>query len=125
MIRRPPRSTRTDTLFPYTTLFRSPRAALRGLVLAVIEPAFLEREAPAADAIPEQLARAFKRRDLRIDPRAKAGADPRPVGAIRRPPGRKPRPLVTTPLAAQPHLPRDDDEGNAADVGPQTPARPP
>src|SRR3546814_12357176 len=29
MIRRPPRSTRTDTLFPYTTLFRS----LRALVL--------------------------------------------------------------------------------------------
>src|SRR3546814_20789567 len=26
MIRRPPRSTRTDTLFPYTTLFRSPPA---------------------------------------------------------------------------------------------------
>src|SRR3546814_13783988 len=26
MIRRPPRSTRTDTLFPYTTLFRSKRA---------------------------------------------------------------------------------------------------
>src|SRR3546814_15237755 len=25
MIRRPPRSTRTDTLFPYTTLFRSHR----------------------------------------------------------------------------------------------------
>src|SRR3546814_15415511 len=33
MIRRPPRSTRTDTLFPYTTLFRSAiaaRAALGG-----------------------------------------------------------------------------------------------
>src|SRR3546814_1319778 len=31
MIRRPPRSTRTDTLFPYTTLFRSarPRRHLR------------------------------------------------------------------------------------------------
>src|SRR3546814_10884063 len=29
MIRRPPRSTRTDTLFPYTTLFRS-RTVLRG-----------------------------------------------------------------------------------------------
>src|SRR3546814_5918106 len=27
MIRRPPRSTRTDTLFPYTTLFRSPARA--------------------------------------------------------------------------------------------------
>src|SRR3546814_1623508 len=26
MIRRPPRSTRTDTLFPYTTLFRSDQA---------------------------------------------------------------------------------------------------
>src|SRR3546814_11617333 len=30
MIRRPPRSTRTDTLFPYTTLFRSLRQS-RGL----------------------------------------------------------------------------------------------
>src|SRR3546814_6216807 len=28
MIRRPPRSTRTDTLFPYTTLFRSPDAGI-------------------------------------------------------------------------------------------------
>src|SRR3546814_12052863 len=28
MIRRPPRSTRTDTLFPYTTLFRSLHRAL-------------------------------------------------------------------------------------------------
>src|SRR3546814_1310231 len=30
MIRRPPRSTRTDTLFPYTTLFRSGRARAVG-----------------------------------------------------------------------------------------------
>src|SRR3546814_9566354 len=29
MIRPPPRSTRTDTLFPYTTLFRSPTSARR------------------------------------------------------------------------------------------------
>src|SRR3546814_9550753 len=29
MIRRPPRSTRTDTLFPYTTLFRSRRTVGR------------------------------------------------------------------------------------------------
>src|SRR3546814_2291354 len=37
MIRRPPRSTRTDTLFPYTTLFRSviwDRAKTRGFVHA-------------------------------------------------------------------------------------------
>src|SRR3546814_7457293 len=30
MIRRPPRSTRTDTLVPYTTLFRSPARAAAG-----------------------------------------------------------------------------------------------
>src|SRR3546814_13277551 len=30
MIRRPPRSTRTDTLFPYTTLFRAAAATGRG-----------------------------------------------------------------------------------------------
>src|SRR3546814_2767249 len=37
MIRLPPRSTRTDTLFPYTTLFRSPsRRALGG----EIDPAY-------------------------------------------------------------------------------------
>src|SRR3546814_1502095 len=30
MIRRPPRSTRTDTLFPYTTLFRSVDVAQSG-----------------------------------------------------------------------------------------------
>src|SRR3546814_6435280 len=32
MIRRPPRSTRTDTLFPYTTLFRSLRQPAAGHV---------------------------------------------------------------------------------------------
>src|SRR3546814_19564303 len=41
MLRRPPRSTRTDTLFPYTTLFRSEaeeilRAAARHLGDAVV-----------------------------------------------------------------------------------------
>src|SRR3546814_6910248 len=32
MIRRPPRSTRTDTLFPYTTLFRSGTSQRRSLL---------------------------------------------------------------------------------------------
>src|SRR3546814_2789694 len=45
MIRRPPRSTRTDTLFPYTTLFRSPheipgpapsRVALQGRLTIIL-----------------------------------------------------------------------------------------
>src|SRR3546814_4969069 len=35
MLRRPPRSTRTDTLFPYTTLFRSHMFVDRALVEAV------------------------------------------------------------------------------------------
>src|SRR3546814_7717732 len=35
MIRRPPRSTRTDTLFPYTTLFRSSCAAPSSREVAV------------------------------------------------------------------------------------------
>src|SRR3546814_18992639 len=36
MIRRPPRSTRTDTLFPYTTLFRSPQCGFcqPGMIMA-------------------------------------------------------------------------------------------
>src|SRR3546814_8407295 len=43
MIRRPPRSTRTDTLFPYTTLFRSPWPSrrsrmLRNLIMAKGRP---------------------------------------------------------------------------------------
>src|SRR3546814_2715437 len=36
MIRRPPRSTRTDTLFPYTTLFRS--TTVDGLVTGDADP---------------------------------------------------------------------------------------
>src|SRR3546814_5406735 len=55
MIRRPPRSTRTDTLFPYTTLFRSGevfqfllrRAALRRQFLRVVVAQLLQREAAA------------------------------------------------------------------------------
>src|SRR3546814_8379414 len=35
MIRRPPRSTRTDTLFPYTTLFRSLGPLARSLAVNV------------------------------------------------------------------------------------------
>src|SRR3546814_4729414 len=38
MIRRPPRSTRTDTLFPYTTLFRSRRPELVRRVVGRVGP---------------------------------------------------------------------------------------
>src|SRR3546814_2574863 len=59
MIRRPPRSTRTDTLFPYTTLFRSDRvpAFLRirlGRVLAapVVGPEILAHPVGGLDQQP-------------------------------------------------------------------------
>src|SRR3546814_3351943 len=45
MIRRPPRSTRTDTLFPYTTLFRSDRPQPRNARRA----RFDQRPRPADD----------------------------------------------------------------------------
>src|SRR3546814_20236346 len=38
MIRRPPRSTRTDTLFPYTTLFRSLRRRAHKFRIAIYAP---------------------------------------------------------------------------------------
>src|SRR3546814_1663292 len=51
MIRRPPRSTRTDTLFPYTTLFRSTRAGTAGerTQLRAVRCTRLHRRQPAAD----------------------------------------------------------------------------
>src|SRR3546814_18168042 len=36
MIRRPPRSTRTDTLFPYTTLFRSAVLSIDAVMIAAM-----------------------------------------------------------------------------------------
>src|SRR3546814_8946149 len=48
MIRRPPRSTRTDTLFPYTTLFRS-----RVHVLRPGEREALAQRRPPPDADPD------------------------------------------------------------------------
>src|SRR3546814_18841690 len=52
MIRRPPRSTRTDTLFPYTTLFRSPADIGHQKPEAVVDHRRLRRwpeQAPKGD----------------------------------------------------------------------------
>src|SRR3546814_4945627 len=48
MIRRPPRSTRTDTLFPYTTLFRSRYATIETEVYLLTTTLF---DLPAAAAL--------------------------------------------------------------------------
>src|SRR3546814_19700254 len=52
MIRRPPRSTRTDTLFPYTTLFRS------GVAAQVGGQVFGQQRGRGVDAIPGEDPRA-------------------------------------------------------------------
>src|SRR3546814_17247927 len=57
MIRRPPRSTRTDTLFPYTTLFRSKELgrlrrqwfAKRKNVVALLRETIFQQESPLVD----------------------------------------------------------------------------
>src|SRR3546814_9822232 len=54
MIRRPPRSTRTDTLFPYTTLFRSPESAPEPAPVPVVYSEAAE-SAPV-ESIPESKA---------------------------------------------------------------------
>src|SRR3546814_17173996 len=54
MIRRPPRSTRTDTLFPYTTLFRSaelsaPSSALHDQAHGCLMTVYLDRRRTLGD----------------------------------------------------------------------------
>src|SRR3546814_1607190 len=82
MIRRPPRSTRTDTLFPYTTLFRSARSG-RGrpspgpcgrkaapLLRPVRSPSATDRNRPPPSRRPSRRAPAPVRRG---DPRRPPG----------------------------------------------------
>src|SRR3546814_11835772 len=74
MIRRPPRSTRTDTLFPYTTLFRSParakasrRAARQGPLLRPVRQRRVgppDAQRVAEDLSPAQLHRQLLREKL-------------------------------------------------------------
>src|SRR3546814_5725380 len=76
MIRRPPRSTRTDTLFPYTTLFRSPRPRASGYA-----PNPIEARVPTLD--PTQTAGFLHTRDTPAVLRSTA-----PIEGSRREPGR-------------------------------------
>src|SRR3546814_20162620 len=95
MIRRPPRSTRTDTLFPYTTLFRSPILdvvqvvfdALADLMDGVGRPPPAIALGPAGDARLHAVARVVMRHRLLIDPpvglrgdRVRARPADRPIG---------------------------------------------
>src|SRR3546814_12373747 len=62
MIRRPPRSTRTDTLFPYTTLFRSDEAPLSVIALpAEAPPGVPVTKAPEHHSLAEVIVTAQRR----------------------------------------------------------------
>src|SRR3546814_16423732 len=82
MIRRPPRSTRTDTLLPYTTLFRSP-------LRVDLAPADRKRAASAEGlfpALPGTGRPAWRglragERELARKPRLGGAVGPQPVGA--------------------------------------------
>src|SRR3546814_958517 len=82
MLRRPPRSTRTDTLFPYTTLFRSVEA-IDGAQGHPVVGSARGREASDAPSSPEP---ELERRGDRLAPRLSDAAPPnRPVrNTIRR-----------------------------------------
>src|SRR3546814_18700377 len=92
MIRRPPRSTRTDTLFPCTTLFRSPLRRER-------YPRARHHTAHRRLAEPPEVhgARAARAAGAALRPGRALRPDPaRPAPALRaargdRPPGRRPR----------------------------------
>src|SRR3546814_9112537 len=66
MIRRPPRSTRTDTLFPYTTLFRSRLLALFAFGSLAVH-AQQGDAAPASAASAATPAQSLEQLDDRLD----------------------------------------------------------
>src|SRR3546814_10510942 len=68
MIRRPPRSTRTDTLFPYTTLFRSVVAPLLLSIVSWYTTASIDRlYAQAVSFLDEEKMRSATKRVIRSE----------------------------------------------------------
>src|SRR3546814_17208654 len=87
MIRQPPRSTRTDTLFPYTTLFRSDRVDTDGRIVIATREGM-------QDTI-NQVGQQITRRDLDLQPTLTLRA------------GLPVRVIVSRDLALEPYMPRD------------------
>src|SRR3546814_2530481 len=65
MIRRPPRSTRTDTLFPYTTLFRSAHAFELACAKAGIDHRLTKPNHPWTNGQVERMNRTIKEATVR------------------------------------------------------------
>src|SRR3546814_5300145 len=83
MIRRPPRSTRTDTLFPYTTLFRSRHRGARRGFEALVDPvdngAHSHRK--GVDARQAECIGRFAAHTMRLGGRKLGGVERNPDGA--------------------------------------------
>src|SRR3546814_20689448 len=113
MIRRPPRSTRTDTLFPYTTLFRSrdaghvERLGCDGVALPGEEHDDREQQAVEGDrADPGQeavLVPVDALAALADDPAQVAGEQRPPEADEHRPGDLPPRDVERTLVQARPH----------------------
>src|SRR3546814_20725062 len=82
MIRRPPRSTRTDTLFPYTTLFRSVDLEDPGGVLVLVRPVVPERHRELGERFDVRLRQAGDNgaRLVELLPRIEIRSEERRVG---------------------------------------------
>src|SRR3546814_16915244 len=94
MIRRPPRSTRTDTLFPYTTLFRSkPRPVPAGAHLGATGIPPVKRSRPGALLQRRPLTSAAAA-PARRGRRCARAARPRPRLTLLRPGGRDRKSVV-------------------------------
>src|SRR3546814_1341214 len=69
MIPRPPRSTRTDTLFPYTTLFRSPEVPPVATNLAALSALSVQSKIDEVEETPEVVA-AMPEPEVEPEPRS-------------------------------------------------------
>src|SRR3546814_12274181 len=124
MLRRPPRSTRTDTLFPYTTLFRSDRFRLErdhrpfrdGL--GRVAAADIGIVGPAVDTIDDQVVAVVKlvgpapcpqapddATAVRVGGVVAGGARRRAVAPLLHPPAGPGLDAFATPASAAPHPP--------------------
>src|SRR3546814_13051694 len=118
MIRRPPRSTRTDTLFPYTTLFRSGGVIHESRIGVAFpgtsgkvdaDPCFwilrgtpTMPTTPATPQAPTLPTEASTRADTAV-PAAMKREDPLPADGDAIPQAQQPQPSTPPPAKAAPH----------------------
>src|SRR3546814_2786803 len=134
MIRRPPISTRTDTLFPYTTLFRSTGAStVVPAVGATVAVTVFARPptvwTTGVNAPPAIGAVAASRPEVTLLTAHERGGCRRGGGRLARPPRRRSRPAPGPGRPGQPRsrrVPRTlGDRGRAHPRRPAPPPRPP